>query len=60
MEISMTDHRPRENRPTPSDADAAPSKDNRTATGGEDEASTEREGDDRHLHEDQKSRRLKP
>ena len=29
-----------------------------TGTGGEDDSSTEIEGDDSHLHEDQKSRRL--
>jgi hypothetical protein len=36
---------PNENREKPS-------------SGGEDESSTEREGDDSHLHEDQKSRTL--
>lgn len=29
-----------------------------TGTGGEDDSSTEIEGDDSHLHDDQKSRRL--
>lgn len=28
------------------------------SSGGEDESSTERDGDDSHLHEDQKSRKL--
>ncbi|QDZ06913.1 hypothetical protein FPZ24_04975 [Sphingomonas panacisoli] len=33
-------------------------KGEKPSSGGEDESSTEREGDDSHLHEDQKSRRL--
>ena len=38
--------------------DEAVTLDNDRGAGGEDDSSTEIEGDDSHLHEDQKSRRL--
>jgi hypothetical protein len=38
--------------------DEAATSDNVSGAGGEDDSSTEIEGDDSHLHEDQKSRRL--
>jgi hypothetical protein len=38
--------------------DETKTSDNVSGAGGEDDSSTEIEGDDSHLHEDQKSRRL--